>query len=521
MIKEKIIFLLLIFFLILTLRIISPGYPTPTSDEARIAYRGYTISNFATDELGRHMPFIFNSLTDYQLPLTSYLTALGILLFGKTDIGVKAPFIILSLGILILTYKISKSFSEKKLFWFISTLVLVFSPALIFLSKVPNDAVVFVFLTTLLFFLLIREKLNMPLIIFIIVLSMIVSKFAWFIIPPFVLFTLFLYQNNLSKKNKIKISIFCLLISFAALMIFLRVPQSQRSLAENNLPLFSDVTIQNGINKLRGQGIESGWPPILGKILFNKSYFLIIGFIHWVSNLFGLTQMGALAKILVIPFVSGLIYLIRKGSKKEKLLLVYFPILTFPALFTYPNFSQNLIVLTLPFMALVISFGFLQFKKIVLLLIISGMILEVVLGLLFLPFENKRVNLNRPYWVKEMTEDIYKLSANHQVYVSDDMVAEELVPFIQWYNPIGQPTDYSSIPFPYKFRQAEIQNIKIVGSENEYYSCGEEEKNRVFFSVRDKDKIEKSDKQIETIKVYKDSLNKEIGYLLKRGLCIR
>lgn len=530
--KRYFIPLLLVIIAAFFIRVTNLSFPAFTSDEARIAFRGYTLATSGRDELGRFLPLLFNSLTDYQLPAVSYIAALGEIIFGKTDFGVRIPFIMSGVGLIILTYKISKLVSQRKSFWVVSALVLIFSPALIFLSKFPNDSIVLAFFMTLLFYLLIKDKPNIILIIFVLILLLTVSKFAWFIITPFVMFTLHFYQNNLSKGAKIKLSIFSLFLAIVAVGFYLQVPQSSRSFLENNLSTFSDMTIKNGINKLRGQGLESGWPNYLEVILFNKTHFLVVGFLKWLSNLqlgiyfgqfdktghLGFSQMGALNKILIIPFIGGLVYLIRKGRKKERLLLAYFIILTFPAIFNIPNSSQILIVLTIPFAALVIAFGFMQFNRTISLLIILAMVLEVGLNLLYLAPEEKNTNLLRPNWVRGITQDVYSQSINNKTAVSDDVV-NDIVTFIEWYNPVDARAGYLDVPNPYKFRQSNIKNIKIIGSDNKLYSCRENDYDKVFVSRRDMDRIKDYDTGV--VKTYQDGLNQEVAYLLEKGLCIR
>ena len=366
----------------------------------------------------------------------------------------------------------------------------------------------------------------------VIVLSLTISKFAWFVVTPFVICTLIFYQNNLSKKVRIGLSILSLLLTFVVVGSYLQVPQSRRSLLENNFSIFSSIMIKNGINKLRGEGIESGWPNYLEVILFNKTHFLNIGFMHWLSNLqpsiyfgqfdktgqLGFSQTGALGKILIIPFFWGIVYLVRKGKKRERFLLAYFIILTFPAIFIYPDFSHSLIVSTLPFAALIIAFGFMQFNRIISVLIILVMVLELGLNLLYLAPEKQNTGLLRPFWIKDITKDVYNQSLNYTTAISDDVVSDILT-YIEWYNPVDVRAAFLDIPYPYKFRKSNIRNIKIIGSDNELYSCKESNYEKVFISKRDRDRIKDSD--IRMIRTYRDSLNQEVIYLLEKGLCIR
>lgn len=523
--------LLLIIIASFILRLIPINFPAFTSDEAKVAYRGYTLAISGRDELGRSLPLLFNSLTDYQLPAVSYVTALGEIIFGKTDFGVRIPFIMLGIGLIILTYKISKLVSQRKSFWVVSALVLIFSPALIFLSKIPNDSIALAFFMTLLFYLLIKDKPNIILIIFVLLLLLTVSKFAWFIVPPFVIFTLLFYQNDLSKGAKIKLSIFSLFLAIVAGGLYLQVPQSGRSLSENNFSIFTNITIKNGIDKSRGEGIRSGWPNYLEVVLFNKTFFPAIGFLHWLSNLqpgiyFGqfdktgqlnFSQMGALSKILIIPFIFGIIYLVQKGKKRERLLLAYFIILTFPAIFIYPDFSQSLLVSTLPFVALIIAFGFMQFNRIISVLIILVMVLELAINLFYLAPEKQNTALLRPFWVKDITHDVFDHSLNRATAVSDD-IAGDILNYIEWYNPVDVRTSFFNVPYPYKFRQSDIKNIKIIGSDNELYPCKESDF-EIFASKRDRDKIKNY--EIGIVKTYQNDLREEAAYLLTKGLCVR
>lgn len=530
-IKKPILYSCLIILAFL-LVVINFSFPEFTSDEARIAYRGSVLAQQGKDELGRSFPLLFNSSTDYQLPVVSYIAALGEKIFGKTDLGARIPFFLLGLATVAITYKIAKLFSQNEKFRIVASLVLIFSPALNFLSKAPNDSIVLTFFMTLLVYLLIKDKPNIILIFAVAVLTLMVSKFAWFIIPPTVIFILFFFRFNLPEKMKVKLTILSLILVAITAGLYLQVPQSKRSLSENNFSIFTNSTIKNGINKSRGEGIKSGWPNYLEPVLFNKTFFPVIGFMHWMSNLgpgvyFGqfdergklnFSQAGAFSKILVIPFIGGLIYLVQRGSKKERLTLGFFIILTFPAIFIYPDFSRSLIVLTLPFTALIIAFGLMQFNRIFSLLVILLMVLELGLNLFFFTSEKKETNLLRPGWIKIITRDVYNQSLKFRTAISDDIVSD-VVNFIEWYNPVDARAAFLDVPYPYKFRQTNINNIKIIGSDNELHSCNVEDYEKVFVSRRDMEKIK--DPGIKIIKTYRDSLNHEMAYLLQRGLCIK
>lgn len=527
----------LLLILALFIRVFPISFPFLTNDEARIAFRGFVLATSAKDELGRVYPVLFNSLIDYQMPLVSYLAALGEKLLGKSDFGVRIPFILLGVGIVFLQNKIARIFSPRKEFWFVSAAIIGFSPALIFLSKIPNESIVLTFFLAAIFYLLIKSKPNLILIFISIILSILSSKSAWFILAPFVMLTLFAFPNNLSKKAKINISILCLLASFFSMMIFWQIPQGQRSLFENNFPIFADVTIKNGINQLRGQGLEITSQPILEKVLFNKAHVLTVGILHWLSqlgpstlfgqfdssNLVGFINKGALAKILIIPFGIGLFSIIRRGDRKYRLLLIYPLLLTFPIIFIFPNLNFDFIAATLPFISLIITLGLFNLNRLVRTLILLVMVFEVGVNFFYLDLNIKSTNSDRPGWIKPIVEEGYHLSQEYKVAYSDD-ITSDIAPFIQWYTPLNPEGGFLDIPFPYKFRQTQISNITIIGSERVFYKCSFDKPTYIIASKRDVKEIKRwlnvKTEEI-TLKVYKDNLGVDVAYFFEPTICVQ
>lgn len=513
------------------------SFPAFTSDEARIAYRGYTLATSGKDELGRVFPVLFDSSNDYQLPLVSYITAGGELVFGKSEFGARLPFIILGVVLVFLIYQISKFFSQNIFFRLTSAFLIASSPTLIFLSKVPNEPIVLTFLLTLLFYLIVNKK-NILLIMLIMAISILTSKSAWFLLLPFTFYTLIFQQSYLDKKSKLLLIVFSIILVSLTLITFLTIPQSKRSLLENNFSIVSSVTISNGINKLRGQGIQSGWPQSIDRLLFNKGLFLTVGLLQWLTNmspaiyfgqfdnsgLLSYSYLGAWAKILLLPFGLGLFFLLRRNDQRKQSLLLYFLILTFPSVFMYPNLSLELVVLTLPFMAFVISFGLQQMNRKIKILVLILAIIEIALNVYFISPEYKNTTALRPNWIKELTSDIFQKTRISNTAVSDDIVSD-IVPYIQWYTLLNPQAGFQPIPYPYKFRQYDLDNIKIIGSQEDFSTCGKGEELQAFISKRDIDKINKIvsgklDQSSKFIKIYKDSNEEEKVYLTDR-VCIK
>lgn len=529
---KALIFILAAAFLI---RIYNLSIPYLTSDEARIAYRGYTLATTGKDELGRKFPLIFNSTYDYQLPAVSYITALGVLLFGKNDVGARIPFILISLLIVILIFKLAGKFSTDKMFSLYCAFVAAFSPALIFFSKIPNEMIVITLSLVLLFDLLTREKANLLSAGILIAFSLTVSKFAWWILVPFVIFTL-IFQAHLQIRSKLRIISLTIFLTIVAVFIFMKVPQSTRSLLENNFSIFQDTSIQVAANRLRGQGLESGWPKIGERVIFNKLQFINVGFFNWVNflgptmlfsqldqtGIQGFFGMGAFPKMLIIPFVAGLIFIIRKGNRSSKSLIFYSLLLTFPLFFTYPGSRQNVVTIIVPFLTPIIALGFLNLNYLIKNTVLILLGIEILAGTFYFSPEVKNAQSFRPVWIRQIVEDSYKLSINSKVAVSDNLVLD-ISPYFGWLSSLGTVSSYEKIGFPYKFHQTDLGSIKIIGTEDIFYFCGMDKPTYVVASQRDLEKIQRwlnIDTSKTVQRIFLDNLGERRAYLLKPTICV-
>lgn len=535
--KAKIWLIGLLFIAALFIRLVPINYPFFTEEETRIAYRGHTLSQYGTDELGRKLPFIFNSSSDYQLPVVSYIATFGVAIFGKTDLGARAMFILIGFLVVLLTYKIAPLFVFGKQFAVFSALIAAFSPALIFFSKIPNEFIVLTLLILVILYFLSRKKINYFFVFGSIFFALLTSKLAWFILPPFITLTIFSFDLNLPSKQKVKISILSFFLSFLIIILFLQIPQGQRSILENNLYTLQEKSVKNGIESLRGQGLESDWPNLIEKFLFNKGQYFFVGALHWLSHLqpsvlfgqfdnsskYSFVSMGAYSKILIIPFILGLISLVKKNLDiKTRTLFIYPLILTYPLSFIYPLLNLQVIILILPFLSFICAFGLINFRKPIKSAVIALLILELGINLFNPSFDLKVSNIFRPSWIKTIVSEGYALSKDTNVAFSDD-ITSDIVPFLQWHTPIDVEDTHVG-QFPYKIRQTQLKNIKIIGSNDVFYNCGLDKPTYIIASKRDHKKIKwwlniNTNKNLK--KVYKDNLEQEVASLLEPTICIR
>lgn len=531
LIKEKYFKLLVIIFIIaLFIRLLNINFPVFSLDEARVAYRGYTLITNGTDELGRKLPLLFNSSTDYQFSLVSYLTALGELIFGKNDFGARIPFILIGSLIIFLIYKLANLFDERKIFGLYSALLLCFSPILIFFSKIPNEFILMTFLNLSLIYLLTKKDINLGLIFLNIILLLLTSKIALFTLIPLTLFTLLIFKKQKFSSKEKFVSLAVIILVGLTMLWFIKIPQAVRSLLENNLLIFHDISIQNAIEGLRTQGINNNFLFILDKIFFNKIHFLVIGAFHWLSHfqprilfgqfdssgMLGFIGMGAFAKLAIIPFLIGILNIIKNRRPKDIGILLYVLVITIPCFFIFPRFELGIIALAVPFLILITALGLINIKPIYSLILMIFIVGELLFNLTFIEADIRNSTNTRPEWVKDITLDISTLSSGHDIVISDRLLPDPL-PLIGWYTNL-KITDLK-IDYPYRFIQMQSQNIKILTSESQFYNCTDLKSSiKLFISGKDFDR-----EHVKKIweKSYINGEGKTVGYLVTSDLCIK
>ncbi|RJQ27574.1 hypothetical protein C4577_00900 [Candidatus Parcubacteria bacterium] len=300
---------------------------------------------------------------------------------------------------------------------------------------------------------------------------------------------------------------------------------------ENNFSLFSDVTIKNGINKLRGQGVHSGWPAPAGKLLFNKSQYFITGGMNWFSTLqpsiyfgefdrsgrWGWLGSGAFPKVLIIPFILGLFFVITKGEGRHKKILPLFFLLSWPATFLYPQFGFSLVILILPFIVLITSWGIVMLGKKARFLIVVLVLIETIVTVAF-SGQLETVSLkSRPVWLKEVMVDIKEASNSFSWVVSDDLT-DDVAPYLNWYLTTNPKNNFLEVGWPYRVRQTSLNNIIISGSGGTFTSCPSGNFVNILASKRDLKKINEASKS-PVNKIYFNEQGKEMGYLLQSNAC--
>lgn len=523
--KKALIYILLLAFLV---RIFPLSFPPLTAEEARVAFRSYVLITEGKDELGRDLPFLFNSSTDYQLPLTSYVTAIGIKLFGKNELGARILFVVLGTLIVYFVYLNSKKFLALERFNLLAAILTALNPSLIFLSKVPNESIILILLFSILFQLLVTEKTNIFFIGIVILLLIATSKTAWFILFPFICLSIFVHKKSITKNELFPV-VFSLIFLTVSVYIFFLIPQAKRSFMENNFTLFTDQSVLTSINRLRGQGIESGWPGIMEKILFNKFQTIIIGMLNYlghyspgiwfgwfdIKGIYSFVLTGLVSKVLVIPFLFGLYLLIKRDLKKLLILFLYFVFFSVPAVFQYPNISHSYLILTVIVFIFISTFGLFSLSNRFQNIFVVLVLIEILFIYAFIDFQITNLNEVRPSWIFHVIKDV---SQRNESLALSDNITSDFASYYKWHTEFKPSDDFKEIIFPYKIG-AGLKNLYIIGSKTRIGECELGYVENVYLSEKEHKKIKENTKKTPDI-VFKNNRGKDSVFYYK-NLCLQ
>jgi len=343
---EKILFLLiLVLFLVTRLYKISEIPSSVYWDEASIGYNAYSISQTGKDEWGEFLPLHFRAFGEFKLPVYIYSAVPFIAVFGLNELSVRFPAVLFSLGVVILTYLLTKRlFNDVSALW--SSFFITISPWFFIFSRTGYEAtagLMFYLLAIYLFFFISKN----PWYVFFSILSFILSAYSYnsfrIIIPLTILILLIMERHNLMILRK---SIFVVMLSLFILGLSI-------------WSIYRLYVYDAGISRL--QTVSSKSSDFFKNYLSHFSLdFLISGDKNLRSQQKGFGQIFPY-DFLLLPL--GLVFIIKFKSKYGLLALVLLLISIIPAAITKesPHALRSLSVV--PFMVMISAMGVTFFKK--------------------------------------------------------------------------------------------------------------------------------------------------------------
>lgn len=339
-------------------------------DEVSIAVNAKTIAQSGTDEYGRHLPFGFESVSDYKMPGYIYATAGWFKLLGPQLITVRITALlsgIISIGLL--GYLLFLLFPEKKDIGFIGAVVTALCLYEIHFSRIAYESM-FATMAMLLYFISFFHILKKPkhywwygIGAFFFILSCWTYPAPKFIMP---LVTagmlgafLFITPEKYDKKRVLFLSLFFLGIAFIAYIPSLLHPIFD-SRPISYITEGTDGSVWQILTK-KGPYILSSWLRIFNfEFLFDKG--------DTFAYRHGTKETGIFMSIFLLPFVIG-IGTFLKEFRFTKVTFVFLALLTLiaglpSALTSETPYGPRLVPMMIPLISFV-SLGVVSLLEII------------------------------------------------------------------------------------------------------------------------------------------------------------
>jgi len=341
-ISPKIILILVvIFFLITRLYKISEIPVSVYWDEASIGYNAYSIIQTGKDEWGDFLPLHLRAFGEFKLPVYVYSVVISEFVFGLNEFAVRIPAVLYSLGVVLVTYLLTKKiFDVKTALW--SSFFVTIIPWFFIFSRTGYEAtagLMFYLLGIYLFLLYKRSALF----IFIAVISFIISIYSYNsfrVIIPLTLIILGIYEahNLLQNKNSWKVGVLSLIIFLVSW-----------------IPIYRLYVFDTGAIRAKAVAetkIENLFSNYFSH--FSPNFLLIEGDKNLRSHI---GYFGQLSLPIFIFFVIGLFEILKVRSKYRFLILSFLLISPIAATLTKESPHSLRAISAVPFISIIGAFG--------------------------------------------------------------------------------------------------------------------------------------------------------------------
>jgi len=341
-------------------------FDTPPSlnwDEVSHGYNAFSILKTQKDEWGVRFPLIFRAYGDYKLPLYIYLTVFSEMVFGLNTFSVRFVSILSGIGLVLVAYFISLRVFKEKNISLLSAFLVTLSPWSLFLSRVAVEANLGAFLFSLgMYFAIIWlesfriKDLSLTLLFW--GFSLYSYNSARILVPVFVAIILV----DLIRRKRFR----QLALTLIILLIF-SLSLAKQFVDKTGRARFNLVSLidQGAVIRIGETREKSPLPAVLTRIVYNKpTFFIAYALKNYVSNLspkYLFFQGGShyqfsqtdheLLYLVSAPFLLlGLIRVLFKGNRQEKIIVFWFFVSFLPSAITKdaPHVLRSILVLPSP-----------------------------------------------------------------------------------------------------------------------------------------------------------------------------
>lgn len=340
---------IIILFFVTRLYKINEIPPSVYWDEASIGVNAYSIAQTGKDEWGDFLPLHFRAFGEFKLPIYVYAVAIFVKIFGLNEFSVRAPAVLFSLGVIILTFFLAKRLTGNSAIGLWSSFFVSISPWFFIFSRTGYEAtagLIFYLLGIYLFFL---HRKN-PYFILISVISFILSAYSYNsfrIISPLTLLILIIFEIKNLTANIGKL--------IPVIMI------SAAILAASLFPIYRLYVYDTGNFRFNVVGIKSTTDFFTNYLSHFSPNFLLSGDKNLRSQQTGFGQIYFIDIFLII---FGILYILKSKSKYLRLFVIFLLIEPIPASLTKESPHALRSLSTVPFICMIASLGVIYMKKI-------------------------------------------------------------------------------------------------------------------------------------------------------------
>lgn len=382
--RQELIFFIIVLSALLRFFHLDSVPPGLGRDEVSVAYNAFSILKTGRDEHQRFLPVYFEAIGDQKLPVIVYLSTISVGIFGLTELGARFPFAFLGtltiVSLYLLMREYSRSMPDKNLarFVFLAPILLAINPWHMAHSRAVYEILLGTFFFTTGMFCFLKALISRRwfiLSLFLFILAFYTYSMTRLLSPLLFLTLVFIYRKSLNRFSpSFKLLILALaavsLIPFAATFFS---PGGVYGPAE--AVIFTSGKIKSLILEFRTylslQGVS-----LIGSLFFNK---FMMTFYEYGKNILaslspefyfakgsevaGIGTNGQFYMIEFLPFMVGLVYVLRRAWAGDRFLRALFAwiILTIlsASLTINPPYATRTLFLVVPVIA-VISLGWLK-----------------------------------------------------------------------------------------------------------------------------------------------------------------
>jgi len=355
--------LILLLSLFIRFAFLGPIPPALYTDEVDQGYNAYSILKTGRDEHGIFLPVSLRSFGDWKPPLPSYLMIPSIMLLGLTEEAVRLPSAIAGIGIIFITFYLSKELfkdsSSRVKISLIASFLLAVSPYHILESRAAMLVITALFFLELAIFLFLKSP-RKPKLLILSSASFALTFYSYYglrLTTPLIIFALFIFYRKFLFRQKIVtvISIFTGLIILSPLILgFINQPDVLFGRAKT-ISVFYD----QGISLTQKELITQEYPtqsPLLTRFFHNKLYMysrnilsrylshLDINYLFTTgdkANPFQLPSMGLFYPPEALFLLLGFIALIKLNKTPKFIILIWLSIGILPGALTFITPASN------------------------------------------------------------------------------------------------------------------------------------------------------------------------------------